>query len=74
MTTGKPLQLSFEELERAQLLAWVELSAGAKVDFFEEMVELAYQSGALSPDRLALRDQAGDTRVPAGIALKPEQN
>jgi hypothetical protein len=49
---------SFEDAERAQLLAWMGLSAGAKIDFFEEMIGLAYQSGALSPERLALRDGA----------------
>ena len=48
---------SFEDAERAQLLAWIVLRAGAKIDFFEEMIELAYQSGALSPERLALRDR-----------------
>ncbi|MEN1928440.1 hypothetical protein WCE37_05475 [Luteimonas sp. MJ250] len=32
------------------------VSAGAKIDFFEEMVELAWRSGALAPERLALRD------------------
>ena len=37
-------------------MAWVNLSADAKIDFFEEMVELAYMSGALAPERLALRD------------------
>lgn len=51
---------SFEDAERAQLLAWVGLSAGAKIDFFEEMIELAYHSGALSPERLALRHAAPD--------------
>lgn len=47
---------TFEDVARTQLLAWVGLSTGAKIDFFEEMVELAYRSGALSPERLALRD------------------
>ncbi|HUD40985.1 MAG TPA: hypothetical protein VMR06_03195 [Dokdonella sp.] len=46
----------FEDAERAQLRAWVKLSTRAKIDFFEEMIELAYLSGALSPERLALRD------------------
>lgn len=49
--------LSFEEAERAQRLAWVGLSTAAKIDFFEEMIELAYWSGALSPERLVLRDR-----------------
>ncbi|MDR6990650.1 hypothetical protein [Luteimonas sp. 3794] len=48
---------TFEDAERAQLLDWIGLSTAAKVDFFEEMVELAYRSGALSPERLALRDR-----------------
>ncbi|HST44345.1 MAG TPA: hypothetical protein VLK29_03875 [Luteimonas sp.] len=56
MTSVPPLA-SFEEVERAQLMAWARLSADAKIDFFEEMVALAYQSGALAPERLALRDQ-----------------
>lgn len=47
---------SFEDVERAQLRAWVKLSTRAKIDFFEEMIKLAYLSGALSPERLALRD------------------
>ncbi len=47
---------SLEDIERAQLRAWVKLSTRAKIDFFEEMIELAYLSGALSPERLALRD------------------
>ena len=50
------LEFSFADAERAQLMAWVRLSAAAKIDFFEEMVELAWQSGALAPERLALRD------------------
>lgn len=53
-----PADVTFEQVERAQLVAWMGLSTAAKVDFFEEMVELAYRSGALSPERLALRDRA----------------
>ena len=47
---------AFREAERVNLRAWMKLSVGQKVDFFEEMVELAYHSGELSPQRLALRD------------------
>ena len=47
----------YEQLERAQLLAWAALSTRDKIDFFEEMVALAWASGALRPERLALRDQ-----------------
>ena len=53
---------SFEDVERAQLRAWVKLSTRAKIDFFEEMIELAYLSGALSPERLALRDAVGSEK------------
>jgi hypothetical protein len=49
---------TFEDLERAQLRAWMQLDTAAKIDFFEEMVAIAYQSGALTPERLALRDRA----------------
>ena len=49
--------LDFAALERLQLKQWVALSTAAKVDFFEEMIQLAYSSGALRPERLALRDQ-----------------
>lgn len=47
---------AFEDAEMANLRSWMKLSGGQKVDFFEEMVELAYHSGALRPERLALRD------------------
>lgn len=57
MTPIESLEFSFEDAERAQLRAWVALEAGLKIDFFEEMIELAYNSGALAPERLALRDQ-----------------
>jgi len=55
---------AFRDAERVNLRAWIKLSGGQKVDFFEEMIELAYHSGALRPDRLALRDQ-----TPVGTAL-----
>lgn len=56
MSSAGPLEYSFDDAEHAQLMAWVGLSASAKIDFFEEMIEIAYRSGALRPDRLALRD------------------
>ena len=49
---------TFADTEREQLRGWVRLSADAKIDFFEEMIELAYQSGALTAERLALRDRS----------------
>jgi hypothetical protein len=56
MTDRKPPPFTFEDAERAQLLDGLRLSTAARVDFFEEMIELAYHSGALTPQRLALRD------------------
>lgn len=53
-----------EALERAQLLAWAGLSTQAKIAFFKEMIELAWRSGALAPERLAMRDQAGTGAKP----------
>lgn len=47
---------SYADAERDQLLAWVHLDTAAKIAFFEEMLELAWRSGALAPERLALRD------------------
>ena len=49
--------MDFATLERLQLRQWAALRTAAKVDFFEEMIQLAYSSGALRPERLALRDQ-----------------
>jgi hypothetical protein len=47
---------TFADAELAQLHDGVRLSPSAKIDFFEEMIELAYRSGALAPERLALRN------------------
>lgn len=56
MTLPKLAGFTYEDAERAQLLAWVRLSNSDKIAFFEEMIELAWHSGALTPQRLALRD------------------
>ncbi len=69
MTDRKPPTFTFEDAERAQLLDGLRLSTAARVDFFEEMIELAYRSGALTPERLALRDAVND----AGGDSKPER-
>src|SRR5690606_7887149 len=55
--------LDFAALERLQLKQWVALSTAAKVDFYEEMIQLAYSSGALRPEGLGLPDPA---RPPTG--------
>ena len=65
MTPDTPLAFGFEDAERAQLRAWARLSTTVKLDFFEEMVALAYLSGALTPERLALRDK------PAQASMDP---
>lgn len=59
MTPAESLESSFEDAERAQLQARVALDTGARIGFFEGMIELAYHGGALAPERLALRDQPG---------------
>ncbi len=48
---------AFLNAETVNLRAWMKFSGGQKVDFFEEMIELAYHSGALRPERLALREK-----------------
>jgi hypothetical protein len=60
--TGNTSRFTYEDVEREQLRAWIRLSASEKIDFFEEMIELAYRSGALSPQRLALRDRPTNTK------------
>jgi hypothetical protein len=52
------LEFDFARAEREQLQAWIAASTDEKIAFFEEMVELAYQSGALTPDRLKLRNSS----------------
>ena len=61
MTDNTP-RFTYEDAEREQLRAWIRLSASEKIDFFEEMIELAYCSGALSPQRLAMRDRPINTK------------
>lgn len=70
MTQQDPLAQTFEDAERAQLLAWSRLSTAIKIEFFEEMVELAYRSGALAPDRLALRDRPSPPSAEASPPLR----
>jgi len=53
---------AFRDAEIANLRRWAGLSGGQKIDFFEEMIELAYHSGALRADRLALRDSPPNTK------------
>lgn len=60
-------EVTFADAELTQLRAWVNLSASAKIDFFEGMIELAYRSGALRADRLALRDAPGLVTHPGKI-------
>jgi len=53
---------AFRAAEIENLRAWARLSGGQKIDFFEEMIELAYHSGALRADRLSLRDAPSSNR------------
>lgn len=57
-----PGAFTFADAEHAHLRTWMALSASARIDFFEEMIELAFKSGALAPQRLALRDATPDGR------------
>ena len=43
---GRPAEV-FRDAETANLRAWMKLSGGQKIDFLEEMVGMAYHSGAL---------------------------
>ncbi len=64
----KRVAAAFCEAELANLRTWMALSGGQKIDFFEEMVELAWRSGALRPERLALRDITSADGDPNGRA------
>lgn len=59
MTAPVPPVLGHEALECLQLLQWAAFDASAKLDFLEEMVELAHPGGALAPERLAMREGTG---------------
>lgn len=54
-STERPAE-AFRDAETENLRAWARLSGREKIEFFEEMIALAYSSGALRPERLALRD------------------
>lgn len=71
MTQDPSLAHSFADAERAQLRAWMRLSTADKIAFFEEMVDLAWRSGALAPDRLALRDRPPTHPAPGAEADPP---
>jgi hypothetical protein len=51
MTAADPLQCTYEDARRVHLREGIALSTQAKVDFFEEMVALAF--GFDARDRLA---------------------
>jgi len=56
MSDAQAPESGLDEVERARLLAWARLGMAEKIGFFEEMIEIAHRSGALSPGRLALRE------------------
>jgi hypothetical protein len=51
------LAFDFKRAEEEQLRAWLKTTTAERVAFFEEMIDLAYESGALTPERLKLRDE-----------------
>ena len=55
-TNQESLAFDFARAEREQLRAWLRTSTEDRVSFFEEMIELAYQNGALAPERLEMRN------------------
>lgn len=60
MNDTDPLQCTFEDARRENLLQGIALSTRAKIAFFEEMVTLAVKFGAR--DRLAAR-RASESEV-----------
>lgn len=49
------LRCSFQDAERNHLREGIAMSTRDKIAFFEEMLVLASRSGALAPERLAVR-------------------
>jgi len=73
MTTTDPLQCTYEDARRANLLRGMALSTSAKIAFFEEMVSFAARFGAR--DRLAGRrdhesDKANREEEKSGVRLE----
>jgi len=61
MTSADKIQTpaeAFDEAELQHLRTWLRLSASERLEFFEEMIDLANAGGALRADHLALRDKA----------------
>ena len=44
---AEPLSCTFEQAEESNLIASINASTRAKVDFFEEMIEIGFKFGAL---------------------------
>lgn len=51
------LRCSFQDAERNHLRDGIAMSTRDKIAFFEEMLLLASRTGALAPERLAIRDR-----------------
>jgi hypothetical protein len=47
---AKSLSCSFEQAEERNLWAGINASTRAKVEFFEEMIEIGFKFGALQPN------------------------
>ena len=64
-----PLSCTFEQAEERNLIANINSSTRAKVEFFEEMIEIGFKFGALKPngpitfEALALENAALDTAL-----------
>lgn len=61
MANRDPTAEIFAQAELDNLRRQIRLGGAEKIGFFEEMIDLAYESGALRPERLALRDSTGNS-------------
>ncbi len=55
------LRCTFEDAERNNLLAGMRMSTRAKIEFFEEMIDLAWRTGAIKPMQQAGKPPATAT-------------
>ena len=47
---AEPLSCTFEQAEERNLIANINASTRAKVEFFQEMIEIGFHFGALKPN------------------------
>ena len=62
------LRCTFEDAERNNLLAGMHMSTRAKIEFFEEIIDLAWRAGAIKP-----MQQAGKPPATARTSSPPSR-